>query len=856
MKRTTHFLMFAVALLFSAIGIAQSTISGTVLEVGSNIPLPGANVIEKGTTNGVTADFDGNFTITTKASAGEIIITYIGYNSKTISFSANAKLGNIVLESSQVGLEEVQIIASVAVDRKTPVAVSTIRKEEIQLKLGNQEFPEILKSTPGIFVTRNGGGFGDAEVTMRGFNSENVAVLINGIPVNDMENGRVFWSNWASLGTVTSSVQTQRGLGAAKIAVPSIGGTINTITESTDSEKGGFVGFDVGNDGYTRYGAKVSTGLQDNGFAVTAYADRTVGDATYADGTNFTAISYFLNVSYKLNDAHKFALNVFGAKQRHGQRQNRSLINDYRTSERGTRYNPDWGFKNGQITNIEDNFYHKPLASLNHYWRINDNSRLSTSLYGSTGTGGGGGIAGTNSDKFSDPNYKIGDFGPVDIDRIVDENIASGANGSTALLRASRNDHVWVGAISVFNTKLTDHIDLNIGADYRYYVGEHFQEVTDLLGGQYHLDNRDVNNPNRATQVGDKISYHDKGYHSYIGGFGQVEYNDEKFSAFVAANFNNSSYKREDFFNKLDSDPNQLTDAQSFNGYGGKLGANYRFDSMHNLFFNTGYFERAPFLDDVWLNFSNDDLNEGIQNQKITSFELGYGLRTEKLSANLNVYHTIWKNKTETIDQGTGDRLITANLNGLEALHQGVEFDFEFRPLEFLTLTGMISFGDWNWNNNITDVNFFDIDREIVLESDGVTPRTTDIYLKGIPVGRSAQTTSALGIKLDLSSKTSFSFDYNYYDRYYADFDLQSRNDVKTLDTKPWKVPSYFLSDIILSHNFEFGDFNASITGRINNLFDEEFINRADDGITSSASDAFVFFGQGRTFSISTKINF
>ena len=361
MKKTTQFLLVAVAFLCTTVMMAQSTISGTIVEQGTDLPLLGANIIEKGTTNGVTADFDGNFTLQTKNSSGEIVITYVGYTTKSISFSGDMDLGNVPMESSQVGLDEIQIIASVAVDRKTPVAVSTIRKEAIQLKLGNQEFPEILKSTPGVFVTRQGGGFGDGEITMRGFNSENVAVMINGIPVNDMENGRIYWSNWAGLGGVTSSVQTQRGLGAAKIAVPSIGGTINTITESTDAEKGGFVGFDVGNDGYTRYGAKVSTGLLDNGFAVTAYADRTVGDATYADGTNFQAVSYFLNVSYKLNDDHKFAFNVFGAKQRHGQRQNRSLISTYRQSERGIRYNPDWGYKNGQIVNIEDNFYHKPL---------------------------------------------------------------------------------------------------------------------------------------------------------------------------------------------------------------------------------------------------------------------------------------------------------------------------------------------------------------------------------------------------------------------------------------------------------------------------------------------------------------
>ena len=115
--------MFTVALLFSAVVMAQSTISGTIIEAGTNIPLPGANVVEKGTSNGAITDFDGNFTIKTKSSSGEIVISFIGYNSKTIAFTGDMTLGRVTLSSSQFGLEEVQIIASVAVDRKTPVAV-------------------------------------------------------------------------------------------------------------------------------------------------------------------------------------------------------------------------------------------------------------------------------------------------------------------------------------------------------------------------------------------------------------------------------------------------------------------------------------------------------------------------------------------------------------------------------------------------------------------------------------------------------------------------------------------------------------------------------------------------------------
>ena len=866
MKKITFLMMFFFLAITNVFAQEGLTITGVVAD-DTGTPLPGADVMVKGTTKGTVTNFDGEFELVSNEEEGTLVVSYVGFIPQELAFSKAKSKFNFTLKSNSLGLKEVMIIASVAVDRKTPVAVSTIKKEEIQLKLGNQEFPEILKSSPGVFVTRNGGGFGDGEVTMRGFNSENVAVLINGVPVNDMESGRVFWSNWAGLGSVTSSVQSQRGLGASKIAVPSVGGTINTITESVDSDKGGLIKFDVGNDGYVKYGAKVSTGLMENGLAATVYADKTTGDNTFADGTNFESISYFLNLSYRINEKHKLAFNAFGAKQRHGQRQNSSLIETYRQSERGIKYNPDWGYNNGQIVNTEDNFYHKPQISLNHYWAINDNNKLSTSAYVSVGTGGGGGTAGDESSKFTNDDYKLGLLGPIDIDRIAQENRDNGINGSSALLRASRNDHFWTGVISTLATDLSDNFVLTSGLDVRYYVGEHYQEVTDLLGGQFYLDNSDINSTNSVKQVGDKINYHDKGYNTQLGGFAQLEYDNENLSGFVSGNISNNRYRREDFFAQLDSDPNQLTDAQDFIGFGGKTGANYRIDDINNVFVNIGYFERAPFLDDVWLNNSNDDLNEGIENQKIFSYELGYGLRSDKLAANLNLYRTLWKNKTETASDGLGDELITANINGLEALHQGIEFDFEYRPFEFLTLTGMVSFGDWKWNNNVTNVFSFDVDRNIVVQTneDGsnvldangnVIPETTDVYLKDIPVGKSAQTTSALGLQFDLTEKTKLAIDYNYYGRYYSDFDLQNRDTEESLNTEPWEVPDYFLFDVVFNHGFKLGEFDAKLTGRINNLFNEEYITGSDDGTTSTAVDALVFYGPGRTFSISSVINF
>ncbi|GAA4268579.1 TonB-dependent receptor [Hyunsoonleella aestuarii] len=857
MKKTTHFLMVVSVLLFTVTAMSQSTITGTLLEAKTSIPLLGANVIEKGTSNGVTSDFDGNFSITTQNSTGELVITYVGYTTKTIAFTGDMTLGSVELESSQVGLDEVQIIASVAVDRKTPVAVSTIRSADIELKLGTQEFPEILKSTPGVYATKAGGGFGDGRINLRGFNSENVAVMINGVPVNDMENGRVFWSNWAGLSDVTSSMQVQRGLGASKVAVPSIGGTINIVSKTTDVEEGGNVYTTLANDGYLKYGFTYSTGLNDKGFAATISGSKTEGDG-YVDGTEFTGISYFINLSKEFNDQHTLSFTAFGAKQRHGQRQNRQLIETFRQSERGIKYNQDWGYKNGQVTHIEDNFYHKPQISLNHYWTISDKSSLSTAAYVSFGSGGGGGTLGSDLEatgfegdgrsKFTSPDYRIGNFGPLDFDRIVDENKSNGAFGSSAALRASRNDHNWYGVLSTFKTDLNDNLVLLAGLDFRDYKGIHFREVTDLLGGQFIINDDNENNPLFAAQVGDKVDYHDEGFVGWLGGFGQLEYSKDKWAGFVSLSVSNTSYKRKDYFSHdLSVNPELFeSDRYNFFGFGVKGGANYNIDDNHNVFANLGYFERAAFFDAVFYNFNNEDVNPDAENQKITSYEIGYGFRGEKLSANINLYRTAWRDRTETETfQLSPEEDGIANILGVNAIHQGIELDFVYRPTDKLRINGMASFGDWRWENDVLGVQIFNEAQEVV--------ETVDLYISDLHVSDAAQTTFALGMNYKLGPETNIVVDYNYFADIYADFDPSDRGEP---GPDAWKMPDYGVFDVVMRHGFQFGPFDAQLTGRINNLFNTEYIADADDGNGSLAQTALVYYGFGRTFSVGAKFNF
>ena len=824
----------------SATIFAQGVLTGTVIDGQLDSPLPGANVAVVGTDVGAMTDFGGKFSFEVDVESGFVDVSYIGFETERVPFTVTGgetiDLGRIVLSPTADALDEVVISTySIAIERKTPVAVSTIRAEAIEQELGNQEFPEILKTTPGVYTTKVGGGFGDAEIRLRGFDSENIAVMINGIPVNDMENGRVYWSNWAGLSDVTRFMQVQRGLGASKVAVPSIGGTINIVTKTTDVEEGGSVLYSIANDGYEKISATLSTGLMDNGFAATVSAARTTGDG-YIDGTEFEGFSYFINLAKDFGEDHQLSFTAFGAKQRHGQRQSLEEIEVFRLSESGTRFNRDWGYLNGEVLHIEDNFFHKPQLSLNHYWDITEETELATVAYASFGSGGGGGFGGV--DKFGlDSEYRPGYLQPVDFEMIVDDNVARGALGSETFLRASRNNHNWYGVLSTLTTELTEEIDFMGGVDLRYYKGEHYTEVTDLLGGEYVLDNRNVNNPFNAAGVGDKIFYYNDGIVLWEGGFTQAEYSNGILSAFVSVAASNTSYKRIDYFLYEDSDPMQETEWVNFFGYSAKGGANYNLDDNHNIFANIGYFEKAPFANAVFLNNTNQ-INEEAENQKVFSAELGYGYRSTDFRLDVNLYRTEWNDKTLTRTSRREGQTYVANILGVNALHQGLELEMNYRLWETLTFSGMASFGDWTWQNNVLDVPILDEEQEVV--------DVVDVYIEGLKVGGSAQTTFALGADYEIMQGTNLRADFVYASGLYADFDPNTRSNPEI--TQAWQAPEYGLLDLGLTHDFDFGDFEATLIANMNNVLDTDYI--------SYARDIGVFYGFGRTFNVGAKFQF
>ncbi|WP_207422960.1 TonB-dependent receptor [Desertivirga brevis] len=840
-------------IMFCAIsGFAQGLVKGKVIDAITKETLPGASISIKGTQKSTSTTLNGNFSIKVETADAELVISYVGYLQKTVSVanvSGTKDIGNVTLESSAALSEVVVTANNTAIDRKTPVALSTVGSVMIEEKVGQQEFPELLKSTPGIYASKgSGGGYGDSRINIRGFQSANIAVMINGIPVNDPESGRVFWSNWAGLTDVTRSMQVQRGLGASKVAVPSLGGTINILTRGTEANQGGFIQHSMGNNNFNKTSFLYSTGLGENGWAFSAMGSKTTGDGWF-EGLSFEAYSYFFNVSKLINKEHTVSLTGFGAPQYHGSRFERFGIQYYKDAPQGIRFNPNWGVLNGKDKTISGNFYHKPQASLNHYWTINENSSLSTALYASIGRGGN--EFPNNANLFL--GTRVGDrYSPVDLDALVDQNVASPDGRAVAYLQSNRNNHVWYGLLSTYTKKLNDKIDLLAGLDLRNYKGIKYNSVRNLLGAQYVLDaTANVNNPNNMARNGDKIGFHNDVIVLWQGGFLQGEFTEGPLSTFVSLAASNTSYKRKDYFRYQNTDPLRESDFVNFFGFQTKGGANYNLTANHNVFANIGYFEKAPFFSAVFVSNQNVP-NKDAENEKILSYELGYGYRSRSFSANLNLYRTAWNDRSTTRTAvGQDGNYYTVNFLGVDALHQGLELDFKYNPFRKLSFNGMLSIGDWTWNSNLDKVEVFDANNNFVA-SEG------PIYTKGIKVGDQPQTTAALGFDFTVAEGVKLGADYNYY----ADFSSSFiPTDVIKPGLKPWKVPNYSLLDLNAVIRFKMAGLNSSLILNVNNVLNTEYISDANaifdrnTGV-SDAVNSNVYFGAGRQYTTSLKVNF
>ena len=697
--------------------IYGQSISGVVTsETGE--PLVGANVVVNGTDLGAAADADGAYSIKIGPGSYTVTASSIGYTSSTesVDVSGDAIL-NFGLIVTIVEMSALEVLASRA-DEKTPVAYTTVSKEEMELRLGSQDIPMALNTTPSVYATHQGGGAGDARINVRGFNQRNVAVMINGVPQNDMENGWVYWSNWDGVGDAAASIQMQRGLSAVNLATPSIGGTMNIITDPAAHSKGGKFKQETGAGGFLKSTLNWNTGLMNDKFALSGTIVRKTGDGVI-DKTWTDAWAYYMGASYQANEDNRFELYAVGAPQRHGQnlyKQNigaydadfaasvdgndeTALGEDGKFKDVGRFFNQNWSpissdykgkqywymygegglFGGGNVDrynpnflNERENFFHKPLVNLNHYMNINEKTRLSSVLYWSGGSGGGTGTYGKIPTMDADGNLGDDDYkfyygrSPWTRDWNALVAMNSGTDDVVYVDKTAINREVGQSVGILRNSinrqdtyGLISKLNYEVNNDLELQVGIDWRTA----GIEHARDVRDLMGGEFYVDYADDNAPDGK----RVGLGDIIAYHNSTtvdwLGGFVQGNYTKDKLSLYGMgglssikysYQDHFTVANEVVKADAITTFQTKGGAMYDIDDNVSIFGNIGYVEKPPIMDNVI--YYDGTVASDPANEKFLGTEAGVSFRSENFAVKANVYNMDWqdRNLTKSVTTGQG----------------------------------------------------------------------------------------------------------------------------------------------------------------------------------------------------------
>lgn len=892
-----YFLSIFASLLFVSVSLAQYSVTGVIAALDTNESLPGATVILEGSSRGTTSDTDGYYTLS-DLSPGTYTVTvsFVGYleASQVVTIRGTDVKLDFEIESISVALEGLEIFSSRALALQTPVSFTTLERAELQRDLGSRDVPLVLNSVPSVYSTVQGGGAGDARVNVRGFNQRNVAIMINGIPVNDMENGWLYWSNWDGLGEVVNSIQVQRGLSIVTLATPSIGGTMNILTDPARNTRQVLLKQEFGNDGLRKTSLMLSSGLVNGKVAVTVSGVRKTGKG-YVDGTWTDMWSYYAAAGWNVNSRHRVDFFAIGAPQRHGQNLFRQNIAAYdheyardvfeqdgldektiadilrQFPERGRRWNQNIGAvsesytrdqhngfspvrrKNSGYIDEFENFFHKPILSLSHFGQLSEKSLLSTTLYYSGGKGGG-------SSRHGD--LVLNDEGPSPVPNYDATIQANKKNGlSLGIIRNRHNVQWTLGAISKWTHQANSRLKLEAGVDWRTAEIQHFSTVRDLLGGEGYsrTDSEFWGEQGRILKLGDRFDYNDLVTVNWIGGFLQGQYDTGSWNSFAVAGYSSIQYSFENYF-KDDGKGNPFkTEPSSIGGFQIKGGTSYRLNEIFTMYANLGYVSKVPVFDGV-IDAISGSVNPDPQNETFVGIESGlnYQSMDRKLMAKLNLYHTTWNDRTVTrnlVEQSGNDELVS--IKGLNAQHMGIEGELAWQPVDFVRLDGAYSIGDWRYTDDVSGT--YTLDR-----SNPDSQQQVSLPLQDVRVGDAPQTQIAYALTAFPSPGLHVKLTGRSYARHFADFDPAGYSDRKSA---VWEAPGYTVVDLQAGYDMDRGRYGFRFFVHVFNLTDAFYVQ---DAVNNSrfhayipnganmgrADDAEVFLGLPRTFNLGTRITF
>ena len=850
----------------------QTTIRGIVKDMMTSQPIDAVLVQLEGTDLSTITDNQGAFAFVLDVPLGEQILLL----SKNGFLTARYPI--VVSEGSNLSLPDLMIEFD---DSDDDLFTITLSDDELNSdSSGADNISGLLSASMDIFQRTAAFEFSQSFFRMRGLNTDNGTVLMNGIEMNKLFDGRPQWSNWGGINDVLRSQELSVGLSPSAYNFGGLLGLTNINLRASNYRSGGRVTYSSSNRSYTnRLMASYASGMLDGGWAYAFTLGRRWGDEGFQDGTFYDANSFFVSVEKKINDKHSLNLVGFYTPNRRG----KSSPNTQEVFDlKGTTYNEYWGWHDGEKRNSRIRRIAEPVVMLNHYWDLSESSTLNTNVsyqFGELGNSRLDYAGGANpSPAYYQllPSYFLADDdgpdyagayqseqsfrngGQVNWNRIYDANLTNNINGDYAayVLYEDRSDDQQFNANTILESTLSENLTLNAAVNYKRLKSHNFAEIVDMLGsnsGYLNIDSFDqvqfdLQNPNRVVGKGDTFRYNFNIDANVLSGFAQAQFKYNKVDFFLAGSYTATEYQREGLYQTETYADNSLGKGRklSFGGVGAKGGFTYKFSGKHIFNVNAGYLTKAPSVRNTFTNSRENHAVVGditgvdITEEKITSFDANYIFRSSTVKARLTGYYTQMQDANEIsfyfadgisgVDEGTA--FVQEILQGIDKTHMGIEFGMEAQITPSIKLTGVASVGQFTYDNNpnlvLTSSDFVD----------GLNFGESN--LKDYRIAAGPQQAASIGFEYRDPNYWWFGTTANFFADTYVDVSPLTRTQNFFLDTdglpfsdyepdlarellRQERFEDYMVINAIGGKSWKIGDKYISLFVSLNNIFNQKF---------------------------------
>ncbi|MFA7444826.1 MAG: carboxypeptidase-like regulatory domain-containing protein [Flavobacteriaceae bacterium] len=919
---------------FAVFAQQEATITGQVVDAKNQQALRNVVVTLQNTNLMKLTDNEGKFVIDGVASGNYLLeVRSNGYTAQI--FPLEVAEGQI-LDLAVIVLEE-----DITIEQQ--LSLITLTENDLgDDNSGSETTSGLLQASRDVFEQTAAFNWGQARFRVRGLDNEYGTVMINGITMNKLYDGRPQWGNWGGLNDATRNQEFTSG---SKPNDYTFGGSLgiqHINTRASYHRPGTRISFSGANTNYNgRAMATHASGLNKNGWAYTVSGSYRMANEAHFEGTDYDALSFFASIEKKLNDNHSLNFTGIYAQNSRGKNSpNTEEINDIA----GVRYNSYWGYQDGKKRNSRDKDLEEPVFILSHYWKIDENNRLNTNVAYQFGKIGNSRLDYFKADN-PDPTYyrnlpsyfttlhTNGVHTPDSLgattakflnNRQINWDAMYYANTHNTLepgrsvyvLYEDRTDDKLFSANTIFNSKLSDHITLNAGVHYRKLKSENFQELIDLLGGDYFLDidpfflgseqQPDLNNPNRQVGVGDRYGYNYILHADVTEAFTQFKFTYEKFDFYLGQNYSHSQYQREGLYHNGIYPETSFGKSEKvlFENFGFKGGFTYKLTGRHLFDVNALHMTKAPTLRNTFSNARlNNAITKDLTSETVSSLDASYIIRAPRFKGRLTGFYSKIQDATEIgfffaeglgmIGSGTDGNLFVAEIvRGLDKQNMGLELGAEYQITQTVKATAAVSYGQYIYSNNPNVAVNVDNLKGVY---DLGEAKLKNYRQPGMP-----QTAASLGLEYRSPKFWWIGANANYLDNNYLDVSALMRTDNFFLDPdgpfglsytdfidgngepvsveetgkeylKQEKFDAMVLFNVVGGKSWRINNKTFGFFASINNLFDVEYktggfeqgrnanfmeVYRDHQGGGYRSFGPKYFYGFGRTYFVNLYINF